>query len=255
MENKQKHKSFWRVFWGVFCVFAAAVIILNQFGYVEVFGWGAGSLLFLFLMAVILIACVPRRLWFGIFFPLTVIGYYVYKGLGLDTSRISAWALFFVALFLSIGFSILFHRPQKHRWAQMPPGGQAAQCAGGDDFERVINDPDGSEFYAKTEFGSAVKYINTDNLVRGYLEVKCGVMKVFFDNARITPEQGQAEIEVHVSAGAMELYIPRTWAVVNELTNRVSSIEEKGAQEHVPDAPRLVLTGTVDISGFTVIYV
>lgn len=250
MENKQndfqRHFSFGRVFWGIFCIIAAVVIVLAQMGIITVVGMGVGTIVVLIIMLVILVASIPKLFWFGIWCPVVGIGFLLAEPLGFDVEHVSLWAVLLVAILLSIGFSVLFRRKKPH--------GPKGWHENDENFEQVINSPDGSDVYAKTHFGSAIKYINTDNLVHGFLDVRCGAMKVFFDNAKIADGQ-TAEVQISLSFGAIELYIPRGWTVVDQLHKRMSGIEEKGApQQLAPDAPKLVLTGDVDVSGLTIIY-
>jgi hypothetical protein len=78
-------------------------------------------------------------------------------------------------------------------------------------------------------------------------------MKVYFDNARIP--SGRAEIYLHVSFGALELYVPRTWNVIPDFSRGATGVEEKGARVYEEGAPTLALTGDASFSGVTIIYV
>jgi hypothetical protein len=76
---------------------------------------------------------------------------------------------------------------------------------------------------------------------------------VYFDNADIP--SGRAEIYMHVSFGAMELYVPRTWNVIPGFRRGASGLEEKGVREYAEGAPTLALTGDASFSGVSIIYV
>jgi len=279
--ESRRPPSFGRVFWAVIFIAAAAAIVLNRL-VLPIPGISLGGFIILVIMVVILIASVTRLFWFGVFFPLAVIFWIVMGALGYNSmSDFGFWPVFFVALLLSIGFSILFKRKKTpKRWKnayhyhygqyyQHDPNycyrdgdGEGGTGGGTDDgtdgepgekYKQVFNDPDGSDVYAGTKFGYAIKYINTDQLERGLLEVSAGTMKVFFDNAKIP--SGTATIELRVNAGSMELFIPRAWTVVHQYGTRLSGIEEKGAPAPTENSPRLILTGEINISNLVIVHV
>jgi len=53
----------------------------------------------------------------------------------------------------------------------------------------------------------------------------------------------------------MELYLPRTWNVGHRISNKLSSVEEKGVKELAPDAPKLLISGDLNLSALTIYYV
>ncbi|MCL2493066.1 MAG: hypothetical protein FWF33_03370 [Clostridiales bacterium] len=270
-EEKRRPPSFGRIFWGVVFIAAAAAIVLNNLDFLQIPGIGFISFIVLVVMVIILIASIPRLFWFGVFFPLAVIYWIVMNSLGYNMENFGVWPVVLIALLLSIGFSILFHRrkttkPWKdpntyaHMHYYQPDYTYQNDTPddGSDDdpnakYKHIINDPDGSNVYAGTKFGYAIKYINTDNLERGLLEVSAGTMKVYFDNAKIP--SGVATVALRVGAGSMELYIPRTWIVVHQYANRLSGIDVRGTPEPAENAPHLILTGEINISSLTVFYV
>jgi len=261
MENNSNKRppSFGRVFWGVVFIAAAAAVVLNSLDFLPVHGISIGWFIVLVVMVIIIIASIPRLIWFGVFFPLAVIYEIVMKSFSYDTGRFGIWTALLIALLLSVGFSVLFHRRKPPQpWQGAGVYGQPQYSDNQNDksyeqYEHVINAPDGSEVYAGTRAGAAVKYINTDNLERGLLEVSVGSMKVYFDNAKIP--SGQATIELRVRAASIELYIPRTWIVLHQYENRLSGIDIRGRQEPSENAPHLILTGGVSISSLTIFYV
>ena len=258
--NKEKRPpSFGRVFWGVVFIAAAAAVVLNSLDFLPIHGISIGWFIVLVVMVIILIASIPRLVWFGVFFPLAVIYEIVMNSLGYDTGHFGIWTAFLIALLLSIGFSVLFRRKKSPKawygaescgWTKYddnPDGHHYEQ------YEQVFNNPDGAEVFASTRFGSAVKYINTDNLERGLLEISAGNMKVYFDNCKIP--SGQAVIELRINAGALEMFIPRTWNILHNYRHQLSGVEEKGLRQFAENAPTLNLVGEVSLSGVTIIYI
>ena len=123
----------------------------------------------------------------------------------------------------------------------------------------VVKDADWEEsgtgedrFYFSTSFSSGVKYIDSDNLEVVILECSFGSMKVYFDNASIP--SGNATVELDVSFGGVELYVPRHWNVVNQADTAFGGVDEKNRCT-TTGSPVLTLTGDVSFSGVTIIYV
>jgi hypothetical protein len=263
---QEKHKKGGsRVVWGLAFILAAVAIALNAVGVISVEGLSAGDVFWSITMVLILILSIPHRFWFGIFFPVAVL-FMIFAGpLGLDVQRVSLWVCFGVALLLSIGFSILFHKRRHRRWrdkwAYVQEGPAyvyhyGADDAGSDDVgaggsaESVA----GSVVRVSVNFGNVIRYINSNDLERVEAECNFGSMKLYFDNAR--PQAAGALIVLDVNFGATELFIPRTWAVVNELKNSLSGVEEKNLPPSgIEKTARVTITGEANLSSVSIIYI
>ena len=78
----------------------------------------------------------------------------------------------------------------------------------------------GQKIFFRTNFSSAVKYVSASNFEYAALECSFGNMKVFFDDARIPG--GSATIDLSVSFGAVQLYLPKEWYVNKQPQQRLS---------------------------------
>ena len=104
----------------------------------------------------------------------------------------------------------------------------------------------------ESSFGSSIKYINSEDFRGAGIHCSFGAMKVYFDHAEVP--QGQAAVKLDVSFGGVELYIPRSWQVVNHLSAAFGGVDEKGRCQ--PDGTvSLVLNGKVSFAGVTIIYI
>ncbi len=233
-------KNMKSIFWGIFFIFAAVLIVVNQLGYlgeVNVFSLG-----FTLLLVPIMVKSISYLNFFGVFFPLAIIGILFEKQLGFQ--KIVPWPILLIALFLAIGFEIIFHNNKhKHRyWEHKGP----------DKYEKVIDMPDSNVVDLKVHLGSSIKYVNTQELQRANLSCSFGAMKVYFDRANVH-EEG-AEIRMDVTCGGVELYIPRTWKLIHNVNVSLGGIEEKNYRGEEGSIP-VVLTGNVSLSGIEIIYV
>lgn len=120
------------------------------------------------------------------------------------------------------------------------------------DYETIIDEEDGNRISFDTSFGASIKYVNTDDFQSASLDCSFGSMKVYFDNAMM--QQPQATIYLDASFSGVELYIPKSWAMINKVHAAFGAVEEKN--QNVPDGVHsVILTGECNFSGVTIIYV
>jgi len=77
-------------------------------------------------------------------------------------------------------------------------------------------------------------------------------LKIFFDQAQLSP--GGAEVFIDASFASVELYIPRTWQVIDQISTTVANVNSYGSNDD-PVAPTLTLTGTITLSSVQVKYI
>lgn len=228
------------LFWGLFFIVAAAVILAGQLGYLaSVNIW---SLVIAVLLVPIIIESAIHLQFGGILFPFAILAIIFAEPLGI--ANLSAWTLLAAALFGTIGLSIIFHK-QQHICMHCSTGH-------GEKFDEVVNCPDEDVVDFKVSFGSSIKYINSENFKKANLSCSFGALKVYFDNAKI--EGDRAEIHLDISFSGVELFIPRGWRVVNNANISLGGIDEKNGKG-IEAGPTIVLTGNVNLAGVEIIYV
>ncbi|MDR0817155.1 MAG: hypothetical protein LBN35_00800 [Clostridiales Family XIII bacterium] len=247
-----KKRSAWGIFWGIMFVLGAGAVVASQFG---LFG-GVEIGVWTIIIAVVLLFCIisslVSRFWFGVFIPLAGIAYLFRAPLGIDP-ELNWWVIGGAALLLSIGVTILFHRRPKRFGNGDFHKRDWHNCDSGENFEQVINTEDGSNVYAHTSFGSTIKYINSESMEQALLECSFGALKAYFDNAKVA--KGGAEISLNLSFGAIEVYFPKDWRVIDNLQRSASSVEEKNRSVATENSPVVTLTGKASFSALTILYV
>lgn len=226
-----------KVFWGLFFILAGMFILVSKLGYF------ADVNIFSLILTVFLAACMiksVRHLNFGgILFPAAILCIIYAEPLGI--SEITPWPVLGAALFGSIGLSIIFH--DKCHYAHFNHR---------DKYTKVIDQEDENSFNFDTSFGSSIKYVNAEDFKRANLNCSFGAMTVYFDNAII--QNGNAEIYLDVSFAGAELYIPKSWNVINKADVSFGAIEEKNRNQST-GTPSVTLTGSASFAGVTIIYV
>ncbi len=230
-----KHKKW---FWGIFFLLAAVFVIACQTG--SFLHIGFLSILATILLAGLLIQSIADRSFFGAFLSAALLYLIYQKPLGFPV--LSFWILLLAAVLASIGCHILF----RNHW-NIHSG-----CRCSDIFEAGSSENlDGNHVYARTRFGESSKYLHSQNLQKGDFEVSFGEMQLYFDQAQISPEG--AEIQLSCSFGAMKLYIPRQWHVVNRLKAGFGAVDA-GSSAFSPDgsAPTLTVTGNASFGSIEI---
>lgn len=227
-----------RIFWGVYLILGAVFILAVKLGLMQ--GIGIWSLIFTLVFAAVLIKSLMKLNFFGIFLTLALLA--IVYAEPLQIQAITPWPVLCAGLCLGIGFSLLF--PKKYR----KHGGRHTQMSG----NRVINEPDGDVCSCSVNFGSSIKYINSNAFEQAHLENNFGSLKVYFDNAIM--KNTSAQVCIDNNFGGIELYVPKTWSVNCQITNNLAGVDEKGHAQ--PDGVHvLYLYGENSFGGITVIYI
>ena len=261
-KDYKKGKGTSRLFWGIIFILAALAIVLNLLGVFGGVQLGFWTVIFSIVLLVILISSIINVFWFGIFFSLGF-GFLLYKdalAAALDSSQIAdinGWVVIGIALLLSIGFSILFRKKDPNKFVYVFNGGNIGGngTIGGNSehFESVVNQADGSEISDRVSFSSKIRYINSENFKRAYIDCSFGAIQFYFDNAHIT--DGKAEIHLELSFSGAELYIPKHWRLIDDLNRSATGIEEKNRSQPTADSPVVTLTGSSKFSGIEIVYI
>lgn len=232
------------LFWGLLLVLAAVLVIINKFGFFPELGMF--EIVATLVLVTIMIKSIIHVSFPGILFPAALLCIIYSEQWGIQ--ELTPWPVLLTALLGSIGLSLIFKK--KHPWQQFP--NHHFKHHDQENFDEVINQPDGSSVSCSVSFGSSMKYINTDNFERADIHCSFGAMKVYFDNAVIA--SGTAELNLDVSFAGVELYIPRNWKIVNQVNVSLGGMEEKNSSMAV-DTPVLIMKGNVSFSGVEIIYI
>ena len=244
-----KHSTFWRVFWGVFFLLAAGAVALQIFG-VFSFVISIWWIILAILLFAIMIAAAANLNWFFVFVPAaclaTIANYQIPEWHFANGQAIGG--IFAVAILLTIAFSILFHRRsycKSHQWID--------DKKSVDDFSRSADSGDGSEVVVSARMGEAVRYIDSQNLEKVFVDCSLGSVKIYFNNAKIAGDK--LVVNIRASLGGVEMYMPKNWRVVNSLNALAGGVEEKGRVELTPDSPTVTLRGSASLGGVEIVYI
>lgn len=204
-----------KVFWGIFFILAAVYVVVSKFGILP--DIGVFSILITVFLLWLLVEGIRKINFYEILFSIAFICIVYDEPLGI--TALTPWTVLGAALLGSIGLSMIFNgsrkkwRAGKHWDKNGGAGTSSAQCSG----EQVI---------CENNFGSAIRYINSDNFQSAQVENNFGSLSVYFDNAIV--QCGSAYVNVENNFGETNLYIPKEWQVQNHLDRSFGTINEIG---------------------------
>lgn len=231
-----------KIFWGIFFILAAIYVIISKLGILP--DIGVFSIVLTVFMVWMFIEGVHHVNFFGILFSIAFIC--IIYDEQLHITELTPWTVLGAALLGSIGLSILF-RDKRKSWKKDIDwvgksgisGSSNEQCSG----EHVS---------CENNFGSAIRYINSDNFCNAHVENNFGTMTVYFDNAII---QGTAAyVEIENNFGETNLYIPKEWKMENCLDRAFGWVSEKGKSLGTSNAV-LYLRGSANFGAINIYYV
>ena len=191
-----------RIFWGLFFLLAAVLVILNRFSlFAEI---SLIRLLVTIALVIWLLQSIIHRSMTGILFSIAFL-FICYDDL-LPLEPLTPGTLLLAATFASIGFHFLIPRRsgsfddcrEARDWAD------AAQESVSDNCVRL-----------KTTMGTGIKYVSSADFQQADIECSMGAMKVYFDNAHIVQES--AVIRLSDDTGLQERLSVQAWKRLNEL--------------------------------------
>ncbi len=226
------------VFWGVILVLAAIYIIINSLGFmpdVNVVRLAIGVIC-------IMVFCksVYRIEFGGMLFAAAVFAITFDEQLGI--TALTPWPVLCAALLGSIGLDMIFGKHAKLK-KNAKKNNSFTEVEGGyvSGDEVVLN---------AGIFNGYKKTVSSDDFKKASVFAKFSGVEISFDDAVI--QGGTAVIDLDVAFSGVELYIPKSWTVVNETDCMFGGFEEHRSQYNGEEGPTVTIRGNVRFSGVEV---
>lgn len=223
-----------KILWGLYFIAAAVAVLLNGLG---IFGEiNSVKLITTMLLIPVFISGIISVSFVRLVFPVAL-GLIIYRTeLGID---FSAWPILAAALLLTVGLWLIF--PKKYKFK-----GKGVEY-------KIINEKDGDKVTINSRFNGTVRYIDSNNFTFASVDGSFSGIKIFFDKAVLNPEGGV--INVNLNFSGLELYVPRTWNVIDNIDCSLGGVSKTGECIDSVNAPVLTLCGKVNFSGVTIKYI
>lgn len=232
------------IFWGVFLILGSIFVLVAKLGFLQdVSVW---SLIWTVAFAALLVKGLFKINFFEIFISIAFL--LIIYAEPLQIQAITPWPVLCASVLIGAGFSMIFPKKRFKKWKKNYNG----SCVKVHGSGKIINEQDGDTCGCSVSFGESIKYINSDSFESASLETSFGEMKVYFDNAVM--KGSEAHVYVDNSFGSTELYIPKSWLVINGIDSSFAGIDEEGCAQ--PDGLHtLYLHGDNSFGGVTIIHV
>lgn len=205
-----------KVFWGIFFILAAIYVVVSKFGILP--DVGVFSIMITVCLIWMFVEGIRHVNFYEILFSIAFICIVYAKPLGI--TALTPWTVLGAALLGSIGLSMIFGGFKKKRKYTCTQGG--TQSFAGSGSEQCT----GEQIRCENNFGSAIRYINSDNFKNAQVENNFGTISVYFDNAIV--QSGSAFVNVENNFGETNLFVPKEWKVQNNLDRSFGAINEIG---------------------------
>lgn len=231
-----------RIFWGVGCILAAIIFILDAVGVMIPFMSAVGEISVLSaVLGLLFVSYAVARLLKGkiseIFIPLAAVFIIFEKNIAFlcgreDPNLINNWLLLGCAILLSIGFRILFPSTGEH-----------------EHFNINVNTNSSSHQPLSSHFTSKVEYIDASDFQYRLAENNLGSLTINFANA--DRYKGGGELYVENDLGSIVINVPSSWQFTHSIKNDLGSIKA-AAQNANANAPLLVIKGKNDLGSIVI---
>ena len=166
---------------------------------------------------------------------------------GIEGDIINNWLVFGCSCLLGIGFEMLVPKRKfqlgKRFKVNRDKGHIEVEAEDIDDDKIEVEvddiDDDFDDEYGG-DFGANTRYFDGATFKRGYVMTSMGATDVRFENA--DKYQGGGVLKVECRMGAMNIEVPSSWRVVNNVVNRMGAVSNHHVNED-PDAPVLTIVG------------
>ena len=236
------------VYWGVFLIAIAAVLLFSQTGLIDA-DFNIWNLLFGGIFVGMIFDGVKNKNFPEIFFGMAFL--WIVFGRMIGFPYVSPWNLLVIAGLFSAGFSFLFPTKKKSD-KNISWDDEIVDETSERNYNEHVEASQDSYVTNKNSFGAASKFVTTKNLKGAKIENVFGETKVYFDNAMILEDP--VTLVVENSFGCVVLYVPREWNVVHNVSVFAASVTEKN-QSVTQGRPVVNLTGNVAFGAIEIIYV
>lgn len=223
------------VFWGLLFIFAAVLIVLNQFVFIS--GINTFDIVLTIIFGGIIIKSIMRLNFWGILFPIAFLCILYSKEWHM--TGFTPWPVLLTALLLSIGLSMIFKNHNYCFYHRHHINGSSGFS------QNIIDEQDGKVVNCSGSLGEFTKYVKSDDFKRANIKCSLGEMQVYFDNAIMA--SNKADIYLDVSLGNAGLYIPKSWNVVNDLNVFLGNVEDNYSNSD-PASPTVTIHGKVSMA-------
>ncbi len=183
----------------------------------------------------------------GLMAPAVIV--YLWRDL-IGIPDVMLWHLLLGSALLGIGLSVIFWSNKRSRMESWGRGCKRSVIVN-IDSDSEATEENGEYVNVEATFSETVKYVRSENLRGANIHAKFGAVKIYFEGCTVSPEG--ATIHLDVNFAGVEIYIPRSWNVNNQVRAFFGAAD--GFSSSSGEGPTVTLTGEVNFGGAEIKYI
>lgn len=246
MKNK-----FWRSFWGIFFLAAAALVIVNQMGiFTYKLGFWAivGTIIFALSLIDGLINLRITESVFSVAFLLMIFAQ------PLHIESLVPWTILLAAILVSVGLGIIF-RNRFHTVAyankKIKNFRQKREGITDNIFTDTVGNENDAHVTIDQTLSDSSRYIHSKNLETIDVNAKMGDINIYLDDAQAAGDT--VVMNLNVTMTDLTVYVPLSWNVESDLAPTFGNFEIDGTSNG--GGPTLIIQGRASMSDIDVNYI
>lgn len=248
-------------FWGVFFILGAILLGVSQLGLIS-YHIGFWAVIASVILVAALIQSVVMWSIGGTVFSLAFLSIIWAGPLGIQA--LVPWTVLGIAILLTIGLHIIFHRPHGFDWSSRfvngphrfhhhhgPVNIEFDSTGQFDDADtEYVNDQ--TNVHIDSRMSKSIRYINGENIQTIDITAYMTGLKVYFENADVVDD---AHINIDAQLSGVELFVPRNWHLINDVGAMLSGVNDHDYSQDRVTTKNVHLTGKSSLSGLEIYYV
>lgn len=246
MKNK-----FWRSFWGIFFLAAAALVVVNQMG-ILTYKLGFWAIIGSIIFALSLIdGLINRRITESVFSIAFLLMIYAQP---LHITKLVPWTILLAAVLISIGLGIIF-RNRFHTVAyankKIKDFRNKRESISDHIFTDTVSNDKGAHVVIDQTFSDTSRYIHSKELETIDVNGKMGDINIYLDDAQAAGNT--VVMNLNITMTDLNIFLPLSWQIDNNLGTSLGELEIDGTSNGV--GPTLLLQGHASLSDIDIKYV
>lgn len=246
MKNK-----FWRSFWGIFFLAAAALVVVNQMG-ILTYKLGFWAIIGSIIFALSLIdGLINRRITESVFSIAFLLMIYAQP---LHITKLVPWTILLAAVLISIGLGIIF-RNRFHTVAyankKIKDFRNKRESISDHIFTDTVSNDKGAHVVVDQTFSDTSRYIHSKELETIDVNGKMGDINIYLDDAQVAGDT--VVMNLNITMTDLNIFLPLSWQIDNNLGTSLGELEIEGTSNG--GGPTLLLQGHASLSDIDIKYV
>ena len=242
---------FWRSFWGIFFLAAAALVVVNQMG-ILTYKLGFWAIIGTIIFALSLIdGLINRRITESVFSVAFLLMIFAQP---LHITKLVPWTILLAAVLISIGLGIIF-RNRFHTVVyankKIKDFRNKRESISDHIFTDTVSNENGAHVVIDQTMSDTSRYIHSKELETIDVRGKMGDINIYLDDAKAAGDTVVMNLDVTMTD--LNVYVPSSWQVESNLGPTFGSLEIEGTSNG--GGPTLIIQGRASMSDVDVKYV